>query len=169
MFVYSELMLMTFREYVIDSTITVKRSARDIFAAFRLPSFTLPTLFRSSTLGMIGGLIPAAGGTIASFAAYSLARKLSKRSHEYGKGSIEGVIAAESANNACSGGAIMTTLVLGVPGSVTADVLLGALTMHGLQGRAELRRRAAGPGLRHRRRRDRLGGDHGGRGNFRSL
>ena len=133
MFVYSELMLMAFRDYVIDSTITVKRSVREILAAFRLPAYTLPTLFRSSTLGMIIGLIPAAGGTVASFAAYSLARKLSKRSHEYGKGSIEGVIASECANNACSGGAIMTTLVLGVPGSVTTGVLLGALTMHGLQ------------------------------------
>lgn len=132
-FVYSELMLMAFRDYVIDSTIRVERSARDIFAAFRLPAHTVPTLFRSSTLGMIVGLIPAAGGTVASFAAYSLSRRMSKRSNEYGKGSIEGVVAAESANNACSGGAIMTTLVLGVPGSVTTGVLLGALTMHGLQ------------------------------------
>jgi putative tricarboxylic transport membrane protein len=82
---------------------------------------------------MVVGLIPAAGGTVASFSAYSLARRLSKRGHEYGKGSIEGVVASESANNACSGGAIMTTLVLGVPGSVTTGVILGALTMHGLQ------------------------------------
>jgi putative tricarboxylic transport membrane protein len=132
-FVFSELMLMAFREYVIDSTISVRRSARAIFAGFRLPSGSLPTLLRSSWLGIIVGLLPAAGGTVASFAAYSMARRLSKRSHEYGKGSLEGVIAAESANNACSGGDIMTTLVLGVPGSATTGILLGALTMHGLQ------------------------------------
>ncbi len=132
-FVFSELMLMAFRDYVIDSRITVKRSARDIFGAMRLPRYALPTLFRSSTLGMFIGLIPAAGGTAASFASYMLARKLSKRSHEFGKGSLEGIVASEAANNACSGGAIMTTLVLGVPGSVTTGVLLGALTMHGLQ------------------------------------
>ena len=132
-FVFSELMLMANRDYVIDASVKVDRSVRRIFSGFRIPRPSLPTFFRSSTLGMIVGLIPAAGGTIASFSAYSLARRLSRRPEEYGKGSMEGVIAAESANNACSGGAIMTTLVLGVPGSVTTGVLLGALTMHGLQ------------------------------------
>jgi putative tricarboxylic transport membrane protein len=133
MFVFSELMLMSFREYVIDSTITVKRSLRDIFRGFKLPAWTLPAFARSTGLGVIVGLLPAAGGTAASFASYSLARKVSRRSEEYGKGSVEGVIASESANNACSGGDIMTTLVLGVPGSATTGILLGALTMHGLQ------------------------------------
>lgn len=133
MFVFSELMLMTFREYVIDSTITVQRSLRDIFRGFSLPSWTLPAFMRSTGLGVIVGLLPAAGGTAASFASYSLARRMSKRSDEYGNGSVEGVIASESANNACSGGDIMTTLVLGVPGSATTGILLGALTMHGLQ------------------------------------
>lgn len=132
-FVLSELMLMAFRDYVVDSTIAIKRSARDILAAFRLSAAHLPSLFRSSGLGILVGLMPAAGGTVASFAAYSLSRRLSKRPQEYGKGSVEGVIAAESANNACSGGDIMTTLVLGVPGSATTGILLGALTMHGLQ------------------------------------
>jgi len=132
-FVFSELMMMAFREHVIDSTISVRRSARAIFKGFRLPPGSLPTLLRSSWLGIIVGLLPAAGGTVASFAAYSMSRRLSKRPHEYGKGSLEGVIAAESANNACSGGDIMTTLVLGVPGSATTGILLGALTMHGLQ------------------------------------
>lgn len=132
-FVVSELMLMSFREHVIDSTITVARSIGGLLSGFRLPARVLPTLLRSSGIGMIIGLIPAAGGTVASFAAYSTSRKMSKRPDEYGKGSIEGVVASESANNACSGGAIMTTLVLGVPGSVTTGVLLGALTMHGLQ------------------------------------
>jgi putative tricarboxylic transport membrane protein len=133
MFVFSELMLMADRRYVIDSAITVQRSMRDIVRGFRLARRVVPTFLRSSALGMVVGLIPAAGGTVASFSAYSLARRLSKRGHEYGKGSIEGVVASESANNACSGGAIMTTLVLGVPGSVTTGVILGALTMHGLQ------------------------------------
>jgi putative tricarboxylic transport membrane protein len=132
-FVFSELMLMAYRDHVIDSSITVKRSIPDILRAFRLPRWVWPSFFRSSAVGMVVGLIPAAGGTIASFSAYSLSRRLSKRQAEYGNGSVEGVVAAESANNACSGGAIMTTLVLGVPGSVTTGVLLGALTMHGLQ------------------------------------
>ncbi len=132
-FVVSELMLMAFRDYVIDSSVTVTRSLRTMMSAFLLPARVLPALFRSTGIGMVVGLVPAAGGTVASFGAYSLAQKLSKRRDEFGKGSLEGVVAAESANNACSGGAIMTTLVLGVPGSVTTGVLLGALTMHGLQ------------------------------------
>lgn len=133
MFVFSELMLMAFREYVIDSKITVRRSLRDIFGGFRLPRATLPAFFRSTGLGIVIGLLPAAGGTAASFASYSLARRTSKAPEEFGRGSLEGVVASESANNACSGGDIMTTLVLGVPGSATTGILLGALTMHGLQ------------------------------------
>jgi putative tricarboxylic transport membrane protein len=69
MFVFSELMLMAFREYVIDSTITVQRSLRDIFGGFRLPSWVMPSFFRSTVLGIIVGLLPAAGGTEASLAA----------------------------------------------------------------------------------------------------
>ena len=133
MFVVSELMLLSFRDYVIDSEITVKRSLTDIWKAFARPLQAPGMLARSSVLGMVIGLIPAAGATLAAFASYSLSRKLSRKPQEYGHGSLEGVIAAESANNACSGGAIMTTLVLGIPGSVTTAVLLGALTMHGLQ------------------------------------
>jgi putative tricarboxylic transport membrane protein len=133
MFVLSELMMMTFRDYVIDSTITVQRSLRGIMRGFRIPRWVIPAFLQSTGLGIIIGLLPAAGGTAASFAAYSLARKTSARPEEYGNGSVEGVVASESANNACSGGDIMTTLVLGVPGSATTGILLGALTMHGLQ------------------------------------
>jgi putative tricarboxylic transport membrane protein len=117
----------------VDSTIAVNRSLAGIFGGFRLPRWTIPTFLRSTELGVVIGLLPAAGGTAASFASYSLAKKTSSRPQEYGKGSVEGVIASESANNACSGGDIMTTLVLGVPGSATTGILLGALTMHGLQ------------------------------------
>lgn len=132
-FVMSEIMLMANRDYVVDSSITINRNIRDILKTFRLPRWMWPTFLRSSAVGMIVGLIPAAGGTVASFSSYSLAKRLSHRRHLFGKGSVEGVVASESANNACSGGAIMTTLVLGVPGSVTTGVILGALMMHGLQ------------------------------------
>lgn len=133
MFVLSELMVLSTREYIIDEEIESDRSVGRILTALTNPLRRGGTLLRSSTLGMFVGLIPAAGATLASFAAYSLSKKLSRNPAEYGKGSIEGLVSAESANNACSGGAIMTTLVLGVPGSVTTAVLLGALTMHGLQ------------------------------------
>jgi putative tricarboxylic transport membrane protein len=133
MFVVSELMLLAGREYVVDADIKSRRSIRAIVSAFKRPFAHPITLLRSSAVGMGIGLVPAAGATLAAFAAYSLARRSSRHPETFGKGNPDGIVAAESANNACSGGALMTTLVLGVPGSVTTAVLLGALTMQGLQ------------------------------------
>lgn len=133
MFVVSELMLLARRDYVVDADVEVERSLPRIVAAFALPLRHGGNLARSSALGMAVGLIPAAGATLAAFAAYGLARRVSRRPDSFGQGNPSGIVAAESANNACSGGALMTTLVLGVPGSVTTAVLLGALTMQGLQ------------------------------------
>lgn len=138
MFVVSELMLLAGREYVVDASIEGRRSMRAILTAFKKPFGYPVTLLRSSVLGMGVGLIPAAGATLAAFASYSLARRSSHRPDTFGKGNPDGIVAAESANNACSGGALMTTLVLGVPGSVTTAVLLGALTMQGLQAGPQL-------------------------------
>ena len=138
MFVVSELMLLARRAFVVDANVDARRSLRPILAAFRKPFRYPVTLVRSSALGMGIGLIPAAGATLAAFASYSLARRRSGRPETFGKGNPDGVVAAESANNACSGGALMTTLVLGVPGSVTTAVLLGALTMQGLQAGPQL-------------------------------
>ena len=138
MFVVSELMVLADRHYVVDADVKAQRNLPAILTAFRRP-FRFPvTLSRSSLIGMGIGLIPAAGATLAAFTSYSLSRRLSRTPATYGKGNVEGIVAAESANNACSGGALMTTLVLGVPGSVTTAVLLGALTMHGLQAGPQL-------------------------------
>lgn len=133
MFVVSELLVLIGRDYVVDATVDVKRDIRAIIKGFRHPFRHLATLGRSSFLGMAVGLVPAAGATLAAFSSYSLARRLAPRPETFGTGDPDGIVACESANNACSGGALMTTLVLGVPGSVTTAVLLGALTMQGLQ------------------------------------
>lgn len=92
------------------------------------------------------GLVPAAGAKLAAFASYSLTRRLARQPDCFGKGNPEGIVACESANNACSGGALMTTLVLDVPGSVTTAILLGALTIQVLKAgtAAHLRTGAAG-------------------------
>jgi len=138
MFVVSELMMLAGREYVVDASVKGQRRLGAIVAAFRAPFRHLATLSRSSFLGMGIGLIPAAGATLAAFASYSLTRRMSREPETFGDGNPEGIVASESANNACSGGALMTTLVLGVPGSVTTAVLLGALTMQGLQAGPQL-------------------------------
>ncbi|MEW5421456.1 tripartite tricarboxylate transporter permease [Amorphus sp. 3PC139-8] len=133
MFVVAELLMLAGRSTVVDADIEVNRSVGAIFSglgeALRMPV----TLLRSAFIGMGVGLIPAAGATLAAFSSYSVARRFSKEPETYGKGSTEGIVAAESANNACSGGALTVSLVLGVPGSVTTAVILGALTMQGLQ------------------------------------
>ncbi|MCB2100511.1 MAG: tripartite tricarboxylate transporter permease [Rhodobacterales bacterium] len=85
-----------------------------------------------SVVGIIVGLIPGAGGQIAGLVAYDQTRKLSRNPDAFGKGESEGVIAAESANNAMVGPSLVPLLTLSVPGSPTAAVLLGGLLIHGI-------------------------------------
>lgn len=91
------------------------------------------TILRSGVIGAFIGAIPGVGEDIAAWLSYDVSKKLSKNPEEYGKGSYEGVIAAETANNACVGGAMIPLLSLGVPGSGPCAVLLGALTLHGVR------------------------------------
>lgn len=85
-----------------------------------------------SLVGIIVGVIPGAGGQIAGLVAYDQAKKLSKNPGRFGKGEPDGVIAAESANNAMVGPSLVPLLTLSIPGSPTAAVLLGGLLIHGL-------------------------------------
>ncbi|MFP6870069.1 MAG: tripartite tricarboxylate transporter permease [Nitrospinota bacterium] len=90
------------------------------------------TLLRGSLLGFFVGMLPAAGATPASFMSYSIAKRLSREPEQFGKGTIEGVAAPECANNAASTGAMLPMLTLGIPGSPTTAVMLGALYVWGL-------------------------------------
>ncbi|BDG59464.1 tripartite tricarboxylate transporter permease [Caldinitratiruptor microaerophilus] len=88
---------------------------------------------RGSLLGFIVGVLPGAGATIASFLSYALEKRLSRHPEEFGKGAIEGVAGPEAANNGSVGGAMVPLLTLGIPGSGTTAILLGAFMMFGLQ------------------------------------
>ncbi|MDF2680225.1 MAG: transporter [Brevibacillus sp.] len=88
---------------------------------------------RGSILGFFIGVLPGAGATLASFFAYILEKKLSKDPSRFGKGAIEGVASPESANNAASGGAMVPLLTMGIPGSGTTAILMGALLMYNVQ------------------------------------
>ncbi|MDR4937886.1 tripartite tricarboxylate transporter permease [Rossellomorea marisflavi] len=88
---------------------------------------------RQSLMGFIIGVLPGAGGTIASFLGYITEKKLSKKPEEFGKGAIVGLAAPESANNSASSGAFVPLLSLGIPGSGTTAVMLGALIVLGVQ------------------------------------
>ncbi len=92
----------------------------------------IPTILRGSVLGTIIGTIPGAGGSIACWVAYDQEKRLAKDKSEFGKGDFRGIAAPEAANNATVGGALIPLLTLGIPGSPTTAVLLGALMLHGL-------------------------------------
>lgn len=87
---------------------------------------------KSSLLGLFIGLLPGIGGGAAVFAAYGNAKRSSKDPNSFGKGNPEGIIAAESANNAVVGGALVPMLALGIPGSSTTAIMGAALTVHGI-------------------------------------
>jgi putative tricarboxylic transport membrane protein len=87
---------------------------------------------QSSVVGTIIGIFPGAGSAIASFVAYDLARRSSKNPETFGKGNPEGVAAAEAANSASTGGALVPLLTLGIPGSASTAVLISALMIHDL-------------------------------------
>ncbi|PTX61293.1 putative tricarboxylic transport membrane protein [Melghirimyces profundicolus] len=88
---------------------------------------------RQSILGFLIGVLPGAGGTIASFLGYLTEKRIAKNSDEFGKGSVKGVAAPETANNGSSTGAFVPLLSLGIPGSGTTAVMLGALIVLGIQ------------------------------------
>ena len=92
----------------------------------------IPNFIRSALLGLIVGILPGAGGDIGSWVGYNEAKRFSKHKEEFGNGSIEGICASETANNAVTGGALIPLITLGIPGSSAAAVLLGGLMIHGL-------------------------------------
>lgn len=90
-------------------------------------------ILRSGIIGTFIGIVPGVGSDLASWISYDTAKRTSRKPEEFGKGSVEGLIAAEAGDNACIGGDIVPVLTLAIPGSAPAAVLLAALTIHGLQ------------------------------------
>lgn len=91
-----------------------------------------PAIFRSSFIASILGAMPGVGGGVAQFLCYSEVRRTSKHPEEFGKGSLEGIAAAESSNNAVVGSAMIPLLTLGIPGDGVTALLLGAFVLHGI-------------------------------------
>lgn len=95
-------------------------------------------LLRSSAIGMSIGTLPGIGAVTAAFISYGAAVRAAKEPERFGKGALEGVAAAETANNAVTGAALIPLLVLGIPGDVVTAILLGALIIHGMVPGPEL-------------------------------
>jgi len=126
----SELLVQASRLDVVRERISMK--------AIKLPSRAdyakvWKTILRSSGIGTFIGILPAEGATVASMIGYNEAKRWSKTPEEFGKGAIEGIAGSEAANNAATGGAMVPTLALGIPGSPTAAVILAGMMVHGLR------------------------------------
>ena len=93
---------------------------------------SLGPILRSGPIGFFLGVLPGSGGTIASLLAYSTEKQISKNKKEFGKGAVEGLVAPESANSASAVGSMIPMLTMGIPGSGTTAVMLGALVMIGV-------------------------------------
>ena len=87
-------------------------------------------VIRSALIGMFTGILPGAGGSIANILSYDQAKKAAKDDSKFGKGDPRGIIAPEASNNAVEGGALTPLMALGIPGDITAAIMLGALLMH---------------------------------------
>jgi putative tricarboxylic transport membrane protein len=90
-------------------------------------------LLWSSFVGVVIGVLPAIGGSAANMLAYDQAKKMSRHPQKFGSGVPEGIIASESSNNANVGGSLVTIMAFGIPGDAVTAVMLGALTIHGIQ------------------------------------
>ena len=130
--------LFAMSELFVQSRIANKVADTVAMKAVRLPTREdykriWKTILRSCGIGTFIGVLPAEGATVASMIGYAEARRWSKNKEEFGKGAVEGIAGAEAANNAATGGAMVPTMVLGIPGSGTTAVILVGLMVHGLR------------------------------------
>src|SRR5690606_14385715 len=94
---------------------------------------SLSSITRSAGVGSFFGFLPGTGGSIASFMAYAVEKKVSKNKDNFGRGAIEGVASPESANSAAAQRAFIPTMTLGIPGDAVMALMLGALMIHNIQ------------------------------------
>jgi putative tricarboxylic transport membrane protein len=122
------------------------RAQRDAVAGFVVPKLAVShakviweilsrpfLLLWSSIVGLLIGVLPAIGGSAANVMAYDQAKKFSRHPERFGTGTPEGIIASEAANNSNVGGSLVTIMAFGIPGDAVTAVMLGALTIHGIQ------------------------------------
>jgi len=128
-FSISELLLMLQEHH--SSTGMVTQTGRMLFNLKELAHTWWGTL-RSSVVGFVVGVLPGAGATIASAMTYSMEKQLTDKAGTFGKGDIRGVAAPEAANNSAATGSFVPMLTLGVPGSGTTAVMVGALALYNI-------------------------------------
>ncbi|MBI2178021.1 MAG: tripartite tricarboxylate transporter permease [Candidatus Tectomicrobia bacterium] len=118
---------------MVKGAVKARVSWRDVAGAVREMAGYWKTFLRSTITGFWIGVLPGTGATPASFVGYGLAKRFSKNPEKFGKGDLEGVVAPEAAASAAEVGSLLPLVTLGIPGSPTAAVILGALMIWGLQ------------------------------------
>lgn len=126
-----------------DDGTTIRSRPRIEFPDRRLAKRLVRPQMLGAGIGSFEGVMPGAGGTIASFMSYNEARRWSSKPEEFGKGSPEGIAAPETANNAVAETALVPLLSFGIPGSNSTAILLGGFLIHGLQPGPMLFQRSA--------------------------
>ncbi|MBU4344935.1 MAG: tripartite tricarboxylate transporter permease [Proteobacteria bacterium] len=115
-----------------EATLSFSSKPEDRFISWSEYRANIKTLLRSSVAGTAIGAMPGLGAPVASFFAYDQAKKRSKRPEEFGKGTLEGIAASESANSAVCASSLIPLFTLGIPGNVAAALLIGAFVIHGM-------------------------------------
>jgi putative tricarboxylic transport membrane protein len=115
-----------------DLSLAKSKNPDDNRLSFKEFRSVFKTILKSSGIGTFIGALPGLGSSTAAFMAYGEAKRTSKNPEKYGKGSVEGIAAAESANNAVCGSSMIPMLTLSIPGDDVAALLMGAFLIHGL-------------------------------------
>lgn len=132
LFAVPEMIAVATRGGTIAKTQVVIKGMQDVWRGARDVLHHKWLVLRCDIIGFIAGIVPGVGASAATFIAYGHAKQSSKHPERFGTGTVEGVIAAESANNASEAGALLTTLALGIPGSGIMAIMLGAILMLGI-------------------------------------
>ncbi len=115
-----------------DVVAPVSKNREDNYVSWKEFKQNIVTIIRSTLIGIGIGALPGSGSAISAFVSYGAAKNASKHPEKFGKGSLEGVFAAETGNNAVCGGALIPLLTLGIPGDAITAIMLGVFLVHGL-------------------------------------
>jgi len=115
-----------------DAVAFISERREDSYVSWKEFKENIKTILRSTLIGLGIGALPGSGSAISAFVSYGAARNSSRDPEKFGKGSLEGVFAAETGNNAVTGGALIPLLTLGIPGDAITAIMLGVFLVHGL-------------------------------------
>lgn len=133
MLAMSEVLRLLEKETVAVKRLQVLRNFRKVLSGFAYVFKKPIDVLFGSLIGTVVGIIPGEGATMASFLSHSRAKQMSHNPEKFGTGVPEGVIAAETADNASTGGGLLITLTLGIPGTGTCALLMAVLILHGVE------------------------------------